>query len=213
MSIESQPVERLLPRKGLQTAAYKIFHYYFPCRIQNIHRFTAQSLTEVGMVSSGNKAVDRVMALQYVDVTLPIAGMAEYLSQGVNVQIVDPNDTAKIYRIIKQHLDDWFMEAQSNLHCMESPDEDLRKLDDLAAEIYPFARYFMADTPFHGRLTDTLASIILARGGSKRGIESEKNAELKNARNAVTPAHTPMADTIAKLTQARREPWLSKTHR
>ena len=213
MSIESQTVERLLPRKKLQTAAYQIINYYFPCRIQNIHRFTTDSLREVGMVTSGSKAVDRVMALQYVDVSLPISGMAEYLSQGVSVQLVQPEDTAKIYRIIKQHLDDWFVEAQTNLHCMESPDEDLRKLDELAAEIYPYARYFMADTPFHGRLTDTLASIILARGGSTRGIEAEKNAEMKNARDSAIPTHTPMADTIAKMTQARRQPWLSKTPR
>ena len=210
---ESQIVERLLPRKSQQTPAYQIFHFYFPCRVQNIHRYTAEALREVGIVSSGDRAVDRAQALQFVDVSLTIAGIAEYFSQGVTVEITKPEDTAKIYRIIKQHLDNWLHYVRSNVHCIESPDEDLKKLDNLAAELYPHARYFMVETPFHGTLADSLASIILSRGGQKKVLQEESTSQLKAARDKMIPAHTPMADAIAEHTLSRRGTWPSKTPR
>ena len=210
---ESQIVERLLPRKSQQTPAYQIFHFYFPCRIQNSHRYTPEALKEVGLVSSGDRAIDRAQALQFVDVTLSIAGIAEYLSQGVAVQLTRSEDSAKIYRIIKQHLDNWLHFVRSNVHCIESPDDDLRKLDELATEIYPHAKYFMVETPFHGTLADSLASIILARGGQKKVLQSENATNVKAAREQMVPVHTPMADSIAQHTLSRRGSWPSKTPR
>lgn len=213
--VQSVTVDRLLPSKpkGGHTAAYKIFNYPFLCRIAQMHLVSEEVLRQTGALTTGNAEWDRAAAMEMVDVRLTIAAMAEYVAEGATIALLNPEDSAKIYRLIKEHLEAWYYEVQSNLHLLEVPTEDLRKLDTLAAYVYPYARYYLTERPFHGRLATTLAN--LARGRGARVPEGpDAEAERKRLMRENTPAqHTPLADSIAAEAMQRRKAWDTKTRR
>ncbi len=211
--VESVTVDRLLPRKpkGGHTAAYKIFNYPFLCRIAQMHLTSEEVLRQTGTVTTGNAEWDRAAACEMVDVPLTIAAMAIYVDEGATIALINPEDTAKIYRLIREHLEAWYHEVQTNLHLMDVPTDDLRKLDALAAYVYPHARYYLTERPFHGRLANTLASLAAARGAPL--LQSpDPEAERKRLMRENTPAHhTPLADSIATEAMRRRKAWDTKT--
>lgn len=213
--VESVVVDRLLPTNKAKdhTAAYKIFHYQFLCRIAQMHLYSAEYLQQAGMLTTGNSAMDRATATEMVDVRLTIAGMAEYLNEGATIAIMMPEDTAKIYRLVKAHLDDWLEEVQRNPHKTSSPTEDLRKLDALAAYVYPHAKIYLNEKPFHGRLADALANISRSRGLRTNHTPQTAKEQQQAALKAMPQQHTPMADSIAQHTLQRSKGWDSKTPR
>lgn len=212
---ESVVVDRLLPpRNGkAHTPAYQIFHYEFLCRIAQMHLYSTEYLEQAGVVTTGSKEMDRASAMEMVDVRLTIAAMAEYISEGATIAVVNSEDCAKIYRLIRAHLENWQEKVQQSLHQIQVPAEDLRKLDAVAAYVYPYARYHLRERPFHGRLVDALSNLRQGRGGMSRNTPTEEKSRHMEVVNSMPQAHTPMADNIANHALQRRKTWDSKTPR
>lgn len=211
---QSEVVENLLPPRKEHTAAYKIFHYDFECRIAEMHLNSEECLRMTGTLTTGNAAWDRALATQLRDVRLTIAAMAEYVAEGATFSITKPEDSAKIYRLIKEHLDEWMVHTQNSLHALDVPTDDLRKLDQLAGYVYPHARYFLKDKPFHGELANLLARISQRRGGlSRTKIALDAAALSQPVVDSMPKVHTPLADMIASNALERRKSWDSKTPR
>lgn len=205
----SHQLSGFLPKikKGSHTAAYKIFHYPFVCRIPAIHLVSEEVVSQAGSLTTGDPVSDRALAMQMVDAQLTIAGMAMHLHEGASIVIPSGEDAAKIYRIIKQHLDDWFANSQQNMHATQTNAEDLEKLDQLAGEIYPHARYHLIEKPFHGQLVNRLQELFARRGGLGR-TGREQQAIIKRERKDTQPAqHTPMSEMINEQFERRKREW------
>jgi hypothetical protein len=211
--VESVVVEGLLPPRPKNSPAYQIFHYDFHCRIAQMHLYSAEYLQQAGMLTTGNPAHDRAVATEMVDVRLNIAAMAEYIAEGATLAVVQSEDCAKIYRLIKAHLDNWKERVETSLHQIDVPVDDLRKLEAVAAAVYPYARYHLKEKPFHGRLVDALFNLRRGRGGMSRHTPEEQKAQHKEVVESLPQAHTPMADNIASHALQRRKGWDSKTPR
>lgn len=206
---EAHQLTGFLPKikSSKHSAAYKIFHYPFLCRIAQMHLVSAEVIAQVGSLTTGNAAEDRNLALQQVDVQLTIAAMAEYLSEGAAITITNPEDAANVYRIIKRHLDDWMEASQANMHLLSAPNEDLHKLDELAGEVYPYARHLLIEKPFHGQLTNRLQELLARRGGIGRLSRATQTEQKQERQQTTAPTHTPMADAIAGNVSRRRKEW------
>lgn len=183
-----------------QSAGYKLFHYFYPCRVEAMHLVTPLELEVFGMVTTGNAQMDRQMAHELVDVQLNIATMAEYLDEGVVVTLLDPADSAKIYPIIVEHLQDWERVVTTQIHHPEVPTEDLQKLDRLATEILSVAKLFIREPVQQTGFFRTTSRKGLQRFG--RGDETA--APTVNTTNPFAQAtHTPIADALARASFSR----------
>lgn len=203
--MRSQVITTFLPwaEPEHHSAAFKLFHYNYQCRVSQIHMYGLEYLREAPMPTTGRADTDRVLAQQFIHVQLTVDAMAELHHDGASIFLVDPKDAVKIYRDIRRHLQDWLGDVESSMHRRTPPIEDLRMFDQLAAAIYPFARADLVEQPFHGRLGDFLNGLSRSRGGiSKRAAGPEETPAA-----AVAPIHTPLADSIASMDSKRRKAW------
>lgn len=205
MSITSEVITTFanIPPIEEQSAAYKLWHHQFACRINQIHLYETAYLEQARVAYSGDKNVEKALANQSVTAMFVPAALAEFVHEGVPFQLVDPRDAANIYRIVHQHLKDWQHAASSEVNVMDGPIEDLRKFDALAGEIYPFARPYLAINPFHGTFLATLDGMSRRRGLSRHRTEKP----VESVVDSLPSGHTPMADAISKPLAARRKSW------
>ena len=180
------------------TAAYKAFHYFFLCEVAEMHLMTKEFIAISGTVSTGDRELDRNMALQPRQCQLSIAAMAEFHSEGISINLVNPEDSLKIYQIIYDHLTDWNQKVleQPNI---KIPVEDLQKFDSLAAEVYKLAKYYWKEDPYHGRLQHFLTN------RSRRGRIRIGNPKEHKTEHAAE--HTPMTDAINAAMRKKDRPW------
>ena len=122
-----------------RSAAYKLFHWPFQCKVQAVHLYDESTVDVSGIPTSGDVAVDRAMAEEPIQVTLSIARMIELYNQGAGIEFVRVEDTITIYKIIQQHLMDWKREAEISLHQSRIPIDDLQKIDAFGQAIYYIA--------------------------------------------------------------------------
>lgn len=197
--IKSEPIAGYSPAPSIeqQTAAYKLFHYRFLCEVAQMHLYEANWLDISGFNTTGNPTLDRQMAIQPVVVQLTPAAMAKFHDEGVEMRLVNPEDSVKIYQLIFDHLNDWQNAVNLDINRMNGPLDDLKKFDRLASEVYKLARYYWKDQPYHGRF----AQFVRGRGARRPGLELQSTA----AQNQ--PEHTPMADAVAQGLKERSRPW------
>jgi hypothetical protein len=181
------------------TPAYKLFHYLFLCEIAQMHMSSREYLAQSGVVTTGDPMLDRQSALQPMQCQMSIAGMAVMHSEGVSINLVQPEDSLKIYQIIYDHLTDWSRAANENVNIVTAPTDDLIKLDAFAAEVYKLARFYWKDSPYHGRLDHFL------KNQSRRGVRRSPQVEPTSINHQ--PEHTPMADSIREGLRDRTKPW------
>lgn len=136
--------------------AYKIFHYNFEVTIPAMYLYSPEYLKTFGLTSSGDKTIDEGQALAPTRAYLTIAAMAEYHDEGATIGLINPKDSVRIYTYIKQHLMDWRDVFRRDFNRRDVPSEDLRKLENLAKEIYKSARHFMTEEPTNSTLFDKL---------------------------------------------------------
>lgn len=192
------------------TAAFKIWHYSFEVIIAKIHLESAEFLRESGVVLSGDKEIDRTMAQEKVHARLTPWALAEHVSEGVNFVVVNSEDCAKIYTMIQQHIGDWLYAAETNPNITDAPLADLRKLDELAGYLYPYARLYLQSRPFHGRFMDNVESIRGRRGGIGRTAPSKAQANASvNAPTTGQEKHNPLSEALALRLNERKKPWLN----
>lgn len=192
------------------TPAFKIFHQPYDCTMALMHLSTIEAAEQLGVPTTGQKDMDRTMALQKVHVRLTISGMAELMDDQIPFEICNINDTLPIYQTIFDHLQDWQHYIQRNVGARWAPIEDLRLLDALAADMYVYARGRIKINPFHGNLMTAIANISSARGGMTRRLGSAPSTGVV-ASPVLDPnvpqKHAPMADSISQTITERTKPW------
>lgn len=206
---------RLVPGgKGKNhTPAFKIWNYTFECIVAQMHLATIEYLQQAGTITTGDAEIDRVMAQEKVHARLTIHALAEMHKEGIPFQLCHPEDSARIYQILYDHLRDWAQAVNLNPGLREAPIEDLKAYDALAGEIYIHARYFFRDKPFHGRLFDMLDGVRTRRGGPSRKAPHERadgndGSKKSVAINNAPIKHTPLTESLSITLAERNKPWL-----
>lgn len=136
--------------------AYKIFHYNFEVTIPTIYLYSPEYLKTFGLSSSGDKRVDEGQVMAPTRAHLTIAAMAEYHDEGASIGLINPEDSARIYTYISQHLRDWKDSVSRDINRRNAPTEDLRKLENFAKEVYKSARHFIQEEPTNSSLFNKL---------------------------------------------------------
>ena len=214
---KSQVITTFLPvvEEHEQTAAWRLFHVKYRCRVARIHteslEFTRERPAEGNEYQGGGLAVARDM----ITVTLSAAAMAEMIMEGAQIALLDEGSAKSIYLDVHQHLKDWQQYSLYSVHGRNVPEDDLRALDQLAAVVYPHARYDIAQTGADmlfgsSKMADVLG---LGRSASRLGIgrftakrQEEREAD---ARGSVETAerHNPMVDAIIANPRGRTSKW------
>lgn len=190
---------------GQHTAAFKIFHYPYYCRVRGIHLLSDVQLEVFGIVSTGSGRVDSTVAQEYVDCQLTMADMAELFSEGVSIILTEPEKSVVMYEILREHLQDHLEHVNTAINVQKAPLEDLRKLDALAAEIYKVARIYkpvseIAKRGVLGKLANLGAGRPMARPISDRKQEELREQEQKMEEDVQAPVAAAIARQFYKRT-------------
>lgn len=105
---------------------------------------------EFGAVSTGNKNIDKAMAVSYITVFLTIDDMLENYLNGIPMRLDDPRDSKKIFEAITNHTGAWRQELRHAINMGEAPVEDLINLENFATSIYERAKFVYVERPKMG---------------------------------------------------------------
>lgn len=186
------------------SAAYVIWHRRFDCRIPQMYLHNLEAESIIGAPTSGDPQLDRQMARQMMPAAMTIAAMALLRREGASILIDSQDDAVTIYNTIYKHQQDWKRELAVSLHRRNAPVDDLRMLDDLAGEIYPFARRRIAELhAFHGQLGDGFETFFSHLGSFR---QRNKEIEQEQKIDVIQPVqHTRTSDDVAEMMAKRRQ--------
>lgn len=148
---ENVPQKPWVPYEQRGTA-YWIFEELFVCQIPYIQMLDLEELQEYGMPTSGDASYDYGTANEMRQIMIPISEMVKYYAKGVQVYVVDPADTKRIYERISDHLIAWKEKLSKSLNMSGAPLEDLKLMDQFANAVYEHAKYQFTD--------DTISSLL-----------------------------------------------------
>ena len=115
------------------TAAYKLFHYPYMFMVPRNELFDVNDTEYFGRVSTGNPEWDREMASTMEAVYMTPAEAAEMMGRQVRIDIHDPKDAVVIYRMLADHLNDWFRVVnQGAVRKRQVPMQGLKEFNNLA---------------------------------------------------------------------------------
>lgn len=170
-----------------QTAAWKIFHKRFHCRVKYVDMLSDKHINWYGMPSIGDPGIDGMMANQLIDRMLTINEMVEFFRSGVVIRLVKPANSKVIYELIKEHLNNWKVHLETNYSTREPPLDDLMLMDDFVRIIHKHAeRHFTKeylDSPFFKRASGAL-------GISRSSFMEEPTEEKPKSEGFVSMAST-----------------------
>lgn len=182
-----------------QSAAFKIFHVRYLCRIANVHTETLTAM--MSRQPRGNEfgAEGRRYAQELRPVYLTIASMAELMLEGATIHLSETGKAKEIYLTVKQHLQDWCRHVDLSINRREIPEDDLRALDMFAAVIYPYARHDIETSN-----SENLLSQLFARQSARSGLfrrhtpEQQKEIDARARGYTETPLqHSSLMDSLA----------------
>ena len=129
-----------VPEVGGQSAAYKLFHYFFMVNMYAADRLNEADHTVFGVVMPSDKALALELSKAHDFQHLTVADMAYVASaEGKYIALHDPKDAVIIYKLIDQHLHDW-LNAIRYSDPLHIPLEGLYEFDQLAAMMVYVAR-------------------------------------------------------------------------
>lgn len=168
------------------------------CRIRYMDTRTVDDLREFGMPTSGDSFYDREISNEIVQRMLTIAEMEDYFNRGIDVSVVTPSDTKRIYEAVSNHLVAWKNHLQISLNVKDPDIDGLVRLDVFANAIYAHAkRHFSTDV-----VDSIMARMVSNQSQSRESILAlRKNAPLvsnpaiddKDAKEEKTPGRDSMA--------------------
>lgn len=123
-----------------QTAAYRLFNYYYLCRMPAAERMNVNDHEYYGIPTTMNRTWDAALASHMDFQQLTPAEMASLAAEGVRLEIHDPTDAVKIYKDINQHMQDWCLHLGNAMRPFEPPLEGLKEFNSLAKLIIMIAR-------------------------------------------------------------------------
>lgn len=193
------------------TVAEHIFKDVWLVQVPEMYLYSKEYLEVAGYPSSGDKDIDREMLRANRDMYLTIAGITLLHDEGARIIFKNPEDTGKIYKLLREHLENWKWVVDTQLNGVNPPVDDLRKMDALAAAIYPIAsRYINTKAPVSG-IFARFAELAESRGKvMSKGIvqprieQNQSNAPAEEQAVAAQNIHAPIADAIARKSFIRR---------
>ncbi len=175
-----------------KTAAYIIFNYIYQVYIPQHHLYSAEYIKLVGIPTTGNPSIDRELANSKTLSQQTIVGMSEMLDNGASMTLADPAKSAEIYTAIREHLTEFDARVrQGQISGDDIPHDDLRKLDNLAAELFTQAKYYMKADATDSRLFNSIASLS-SRPGLRRNATPTEKKPIKQT------DYQPISDSISK---------------
>lgn len=151
-----------------QTAAWRLFHRKYTCRVAQIHTETLEFLEQRPPEGNEYQGAGLAKAREILTVTLSAAAMAEMCAEGATIGLTRFEDAENIYNDIKQHLTDWQQYTLTSIHKRKVPEEDLRILDAFAGVVYVYAREVIMNSHSDLIFANTTLGRLL-RGGTSIG--------------------------------------------
>jgi hypothetical protein len=185
--------------------AYVIFHYKFNYSIPAIHFYSQEYLDTVGIVSTGDKAVDKEIMKNYIATRGTIMDIAKRFAEDVPVKLENARDSLQMYEAVRDHLVAWKQELAMGSNVGDAPVEDLRILDEFATSIFEIARRYKPELVRRKSMSTRLQSMGSSAGQTlRRGIpEATSN---KPAAPKPLEVHSPMIDIIDDYFNRRNAP-------
>lgn len=190
----TSPIPNYTPIQTERTAASRIFEDCYLVSMAQMYLWSAEHLELIGSPTTGDPNIDRTMANSPCQRYLTIADMVRYHREGVTFQLVTPEDSITIYKVLKEHLNDWLNALRYDVTRTKAPMDDLIEMDRLAASMYNVAQHYWREDPGNTRLEHWISQMRQDRGVRTLpggGVEINRG-EVKSTNGG----HTPFADAL-----------------
>lgn len=148
-----------------------------------------------GISASGDRNIDDALMKDWVAMQLTIAEMVEYHSRGVPIILTNPPDSIEIYEVVKEHLGAWEQHVKTSYNMGNVPIDDLRKMDEFAAKVFPMACTYKK--PEELRISKGIQD-MLSRGPKAFKVSNANDISALQIKQPEQVAHTPVANIIAR---------------
>jgi hypothetical protein len=183
------------------TNCWRMFYELWNIEIPEVFCVSKAQLEQFGVPTSGDRAVDRTLAMERRGMYASIVSIALYLDEGAPITFVNRKDTVEMYKILKTHLEGWKWVVETQMNAPPPPIDDLQKLDKLASAIFPIASGYVDMGRPIGGLASRLESIAQRRIGAdgQTLYVRPDAAQIKAVEPPKAPTmHSPIADAIAR---------------
>lgn len=149
-----------------------------------------------GKPSTGFKAQDKLCQDEVVSTMITIDTMVEYHRRGISIEVMNYDDTKKIYECIQKHLNAWKTHLQTSVNLLHNPPvEDLVELDRFANKIYDKAKYLIPKDQIDSVFLTQLQSRFTLNRSSMTNIFEKRPAKDEPEQY---PERTELADVFKR---------------
>lgn len=124
--------------------AYMLFHYLWQVSAKNIYFISEQEITELGYPCSDDAAENEDELNSMRSTVLTIPAICKLLDKGATIRFNNHYELPAMYRLIKEHIENWENIAITQIDALIPPVEDFYLLVELANLIAPYAICFNA---------------------------------------------------------------------
>jgi len=132
----------------------------FLCKVPELQTRSVEHIKFFGTPTTGDSAIDKEMANQWITTFKCIDDMVELYKQDIPIKIVNPPDVKRIYDYISKHLHAWKSQISVGLNIGDAPLEDLVHLDRFANTIYEHAKYHFSKEMADSILAKDMSRVV-----------------------------------------------------
>lgn len=174
-----------------------LFEYRYRVLMNQMDVMPLEERREFGTVSSGDKKIDKAMAVSYIPVYLTINEMIMNYEKVIPMRLAEPRDAKKIFEAIIAHTGAWREALKHVMNVGSAPVEDLITMENFAASIYERAKFVYVERPKTNFHQGSLAAFLYSNNGVTGNMfNSTRNswsssAPLRQRADVRDQAHTP----------------------
>jgi len=179
-------------------AIWKIYNLYFRILVEQRFSYEEEEVAHFGVLTSGDSDVDDEDAKRPVLKQHTIWELAKYLNRGIDFSLCDWEQSVIIYGLIDEALKQILSAASEQIHydTKDYPMEDIRILDEFAAEMWKKAKGYYKHNPKHEgsilsgipqRITTQRRTLSPARNVLGIGQEFSKQAPIPETHKPIAP--------------------------
>ncbi len=133
-----------------------IFNRKYLISVPEIFCASTEVIRETGVMTTGDKKVDRAMEGTPRRRYCSIAGMVAFFEEGASVSLLNPEKSVEIYGLVIQHIRNWRWIVETFPDCDPPPAEDFIIMDEFAKALHPLALAYGGsrtnETAFHKKM-------------------------------------------------------------
>lgn len=137
-----------------------LWDYYFKVSVPQVQATSLDYMRVYGNYITGDKGVDREVAMQWLTTSMPIHRMVDLYKEGSQIKIINQADVKTIYEYISRHLTAWRSRLERGINIGGAPFEDLIALDQFAHAVYEHAKYHFSKDVVESILAQELSSLV-----------------------------------------------------